>query len=703
MGEVAVLDEPKAKKYDQKYWTNEIAHSNKMLRDWKTKGLKIVARYLDDRPQYSERDSTRLFRLNMFHRNVKTQMAMMYSHLPTIDVARTQQDANDDQARVAGDILERLLNLDVQNKAEDYDTVLKSTLEDRLLPGLGCARVRYEVETEEVTNAEVKDSAGFVVAEAYTETKVVMEDAPIDYYYWQDVKWGWCRGWADMPWLSYRNYLTKEEATVRFGEEKAKSLQYKKQKVGQDEGLGRQEDNSNTNKAEVEEIWCKITKKVYWFSVGCADLLDTKEDPLGLRGFYPSPPFFMANPTTTLYKPTPDYHLAQDLYNEVDVLQTRIAIITEAVKVVGVYDASSEEIQRMFKEGFENDMLPVDNYAMFAEKGGVKGVIDWFPTEEVASVLTHLIAVRDQTLALLQNVTGMADVMQGQLQNQYEGVGQSQIKAQASSAVIQTLQEQFATFVSDLMQIKAEVICKHFDPETIITQSNILYSQNAEEAPQAVELLKQPEMANLRIEIRPESIAMIDYAKLKQERTEFLTAFSTFLQSSAPLIEAKPESLPFLLQMLQWTMSGYKGSNEIEGVLDKMVQQAQQQPQEQEEDPEAAKAQGEVQKIEAKAQADMEVRRNDLEADIKTENTRHMNKMAEMKAQFMVDTKLEQTRGQINALLEQIETQGNLEQTQVSGQVDVERKAAETMMEIEKDVVETANQIKVKNEGSDSQ
>jgi hypothetical protein len=93
-------------------------------------------------------------------------------------------------------------------------------------------------------------------------------------------------------------------------------------------------------------------------------VLDSKADPLKLEGFYPTPPFFLANPTTALYLPTPDYKLAEDLYNEIDKLQERISTITEAVKVVGVYDSSNAEIQTMMNQGVDNKLIPVANWAI---------------------------------------------------------------------------------------------------------------------------------------------------------------------------------------------------------------------------------------------------------------------------------------------------------------------------------------------------
>lgn len=678
--EMTEEEEPRSK---HGFWAKELDASKKMLEDWHKRGTKIIKRYLGE---HVEEESS-VFSLNLFHSNVKTVYDMLYSSLPRVEASRTHVDSADDVARVAAEVAERLINLDIAANGEEYDSVLRAVLQDRLLPGLGCARVRYEVETKEVEVAEVRDMSGFVIQAATTETQIVREDAPVDYYHWQDVLWGWARNWAEVPWLAYRSYLTKKEVAARFGEEKVEDLEYKKQKMADVEDSNESsDDDAPWMKAEIWEIWDKVSGNVYWFSKGAGSLLDSKEDPLQLSGFFPSPPFLIANATTTLYRPTPDFLLAQDLYNEIDELQTRISIITEAVKVVGVYDASSEGIQRMLKEGVENDLIPVNEWAMFAEQGGLKSKIDWLPIMDVVMSLEKLRELRDDTIRLLQMQTGMADIMQGQLASPYEGVGQSQMKAQFGSVRVQALQDQFAKFAGDLLQLKLEVICKHFEPQTIMTQSNMAFSMDAELVPQAVQLLQQPDMAYIRIIVRPETVAMVDYGMLKFERTEFLNALATFMQSAAPMLEKEPDSMPYLLKMLQWTLSGFKGSSEIEGVLDKAIeasiQKAQQAAQNPPPDPEQQKQQGELAKIQEKAKADLQLRQADAQADMMSVQATHQAKMAEIQATHAARSAEIQQNLMANLYKEQVAVQGDIQQTQASAQAEIQKDTVVAQIDI---------------------
>lgn len=674
-----------------KFWAAELKASEKMLRKWHKRGSKIVRRYLDDRGE-NVSDNSDVFRLNLFHSNVKTISDMLYSSLPKIEVSRANADAADDVARVAAEVSERVINLDIAENGQEYDSVLRAVLQDRLLPGLGCARVRYEVETEEVEYGAQYDQMGLLIAEAGTETRVVNEEAPVDYYHWQDVRWGWARSFAELPWVSFRSYLSKSEVRERFGEEFCDDLEWGRQKLSDnaESEWSNPDDDSPWDRAEIWEIWDKITRKVIWFSPGAGRLLDVKEDTLSLKQFFPCPPFLLANPTTALYRPTPDFVLSQDLYNSIDELQTRIDRITTAVRVVGVYDSSATGLQRMLTDGAENELIPVDEWAMFAEGGGLKGKIDWFPLQDVVATLTQLQQIRDEQIQLLQQITGMSDVMQGALSSPYEGVGQSQMKAQFGSVRVQALQDQFAQFASDLLQLKLEIICRHFDPETIAKQSSMQYSADADVVPAAIQLLKQPEQARFRVVVRPETVAMVDYARLKVERTEFLNAMATYMQSAAPLLEQDESMMPYLIKMLQWTMAGFKGSQEIEGVLDKafeaaMQAQQQAQQQEQEPDPEQVKLQGELQKIQAKAEADQQLRQLDSQADQQQVMATHQAKMAEIQTTHQARISEIQQKLQADLYKEQISVQGDLAQIRASTESEMEKDELNTELDLAKE------------------
>ena len=637
--ETTIIDEmaPKGKSPSEwhQHWQKELNASEKRIRIYRRQGVQVVERYLDDRQGNKMGFGDNVMgraTLNLFHKNVSTLMAMLFGSEPQIDVSREHADPDDDVARVAALLYQRILQSHVEPSGEDLATVLKAALQDRLLPGMGTARVRYEMEYK--TELAVNPLTGME-----EEIDVLdYEYACMDYIHWQDVLWGWGRTWKEIPWWGFRNWLTKDEVSKRFGENVANNINYKNQtSTGTDQFVNAQfgDEKDNIQKAEIWEIWNKKDKTVYWFSQGSDLILDVKNDPLQLDNFWPMPRPMVANPTTTMFMPKADFLFAQDLYNEIDVLQNRIEIITNAIKVVGVYDKSAgDSVGRMLKEGMENNLIPVDNWAMFSEKGGLQGVMQWFPVQEIVGVLQTLQGVQASKMEQLYEITGMSDIMRGGNTDQYASGGTQQLKAKMGSIGVQELQDEFARFASDLEALKAEVISKHFSKESIVIQSNAGFLPEADKpkvAP-ALELMKSNDI-RWRVNIRPESIAMVDYAQIKQERTEFLMAMAQFIQSASGAVSAIPGSLPILLELMKWTMAGFKGSEYLEGTLDQAIDMAKKSPQgdkPKEPSPEELrmqieqmklqgaqqKQQGELVKIQTKAQADMQTHQAKIQGEI---------------------------------------------------------------------------------------
>ena len=626
------------------YWQKEMAAAEKRTRKFVKEGNRINHRYLDDnREQTDSQNATSTlsqFRLNLFYTNVSTMQAMLFGTTPKTVVSREHADPDDDIARVAAMLLKRLLDADNYDMDSDFATVLKAALQDRLLPGLGMARVRYE--------ATMKKEPQLDPATGQTEEVQVTDDefCNIDYVHWQDIRWGWGRTWIELPWLAYRSFLTKDEARKRFGEKIAESLTYKLQTPdGEDKSASDDKDLiDNVQKAEIWEIWHKTDKTVFWWSDGVDKVLDMKPDPLKLSTFWPSPKPLTANVTTSLFMPKGDFTMAKDLYNEIDELQSRIALITEALRVVGVYDKNAgAAVGRMLKEAGTNDLIPVDNWAMFAEKGGLKGTIEWFPLQEIAATLQALQAIRGDTIQLLYEITGMSDILRGANTDQYAAEGTQQLKAKFGSIRVQAIQEEFARFASSLESLKAEVISKHYSPRTIIVQSNAAYipSDDVERIPEAVDLIQSPDV-RWRVKIAPESVAMVDYAAIKAERSEFLTAMATYIQSAQAMAKSVPGSLPVMLEMMKWSMAGFKGSDYMEGIMDKAIDQALKMPPPK--DPNDGKAaeqqaasQAELQKIQAKGAADLQLVQAKGQQELQKIQQDFQANMQEMQAKSQAD------------------------------------------------------------------
>lgn len=640
-------------------WTDEFASAKRFIKTWHKQADTSYRRYLDDRASEKSDISDFTTRLNLFNSNITTLQSMLYGRIPKVDVDRRYADQDDDVARVAGEILQRILNTDIEDAGEDYSYVLRSSLGDRLIGGLGTARVRYDFESEKQEVESQWSPTGELVAEGYDDEMVTDEWVDIDYVHWRDLLWSPCRTWKELRWRAYRVYMSRDELIARFGEElgklvplNSKGPQFDKK----DDGKKRDE---MWSQAEVWEIWDKQNKKVFWFVDGFDRILDKKEDFLKLESFFPEPPPMMSNLTTNKYVPKPDFFIAADLYDEIDILETRINLLTAACKVVGVYEKGNDGIQRVLMEGVENQLIPVDNWAAFSEKGGLEGGISWLPIQQIAEVIQILTTKQGEKVNQLYQVTGMADILRGASTMAASATEQA-IKAKFASIRVQALQDEFARFASDLMRLKAEIIGKHYQPYCIAKQSNIMMTPDAQVAEQAIQLIKDPASARWKIVVKPESLAMVDYAQLKQDRTEYINALAVFMQSAAPLIEQSKGATGPLMELLKWGLAGFKGSNEIEGVIDRAISDFQKEQQanagQQKPDPEMIKAQAEIQKIQMKGQMDaqemqmnMQLKQQEHQQAMELQQQKYQLEMAKIRMEMIAEFRKEKQQAESSA------------------------------------------------------
>lgn len=599
-------------------------------------------------------------KLNIFNSNIIVLTSMLYGRMPKVEVSRRFADSDDDVSRVAGLILTRMLNNDIEVAGEDMMSTFRNALQDRLLPGLGTARVRYEFSEEETETDEIGEDGNPVLDENGDPTKKVEsvindEWTDISYWNWLDLLFSPARTHAEIRWKAYRNYFGRREFKKEFPDTDLKDIPF------ESKGPMYRVERSDSDKpaapqTEVWEIWDKTTKKVFWFNENGTKILRVKDDFLKLEGFFQEPPPMVANVTTQNYLPKSDYDIAKDLYQAINVLETRINLLTEACKLVGVYNKASGEIKRIFNEGVENDLIPVDDWAAFSERGGLEGNIIWLPIKEVAEVINILTVKQEQKIQQLQQITGMSDVMRGAQTEARKTAAATKLEATFGSVRMEALQNEFARWVTDCQNLKVEIICKHYQPYCILQQSNILLTPDAPYAEQAVQLIKDYDSSRWRIVVRPESLAIADYAQLKQDRSEFLMGLAQFMQSAAPLLELSPNALPTLLKLLKWYLAGFRGSAEAEGILDAAIAGFEKNPPKNDKpDPAVEKAkmeakmaqeehaakmqqsQLEFQQSQREAQQKFELSMQEIRADMERQREEHRLEMTALRAKLDAD------------------------------------------------------------------
>lgn len=545
-------------------WPERIKAFDRFSQAYHDRGQKIERRYEDHRDNLAASGGRKV---NLFYSNVTVIKESLYNSLPKPSVSRLHKGEWDNEpSRVAATIMSRGLTYEIAC-APDFDAAIKASILDRLVPGIGTLWVN------------------FVPPEADAP-----ESLTVDMVYWRDFMYEPQRAWELVTWAGRRLTMNRDEAVARWGQSAISSV------------AQRTNGNSDTTEEAIKEgkvyvfqMWDKNTKQVHHMTPE-GFILDTVDDPYNLRGFFPCPKPLIAAPPTRQFLPLADYYMAQDQYMELDVLYARINLIIEAIKVAGVYDASVPEISRML-QGAENKLIPVDNWAMFSDKGGAKGVIDWFPTEQVASVLQHLVSTFEFIKTQLFEVSGMADIIRGST-NQYETAAAQQIKAQFASVRMNGLQRDIAIYVRDTVRIMGELMCQLYSDEKLSLVTGKLPEADQQFVQPALEILRNDYLSHYNVSIEADSLTQADWGLQQEQRMTYMQSLSQFLTGALPTAQANPGIAPLLIQMIKFASVGFKGSSELEGTLDSVLDglaQASQQPAEEKPDPEMQKMQMEMQ------------------------------------------------------------------------------------------------------------
>lgn len=583
-------------------WLSELQLAKREDEKWVKRGKKIVRRYRDERQGWSDANK----KYNILWANIQTMLPALYGKTPKADVQRRYKD-QDPVGRTAAQIMERALQYEIDHYG-DFDAALKSAVLDRLLPGRGTVWVRFETKEQAIPEQIEEEQEMQAKAMGMPEPEEYeYEYTRVDYVFWEDFRYSPARCWDEVTWVARRVYMSRDEGMERFGEQ-FKDVPLTNEPIGLDE-LKKQGINNldieGMKKAVVWEIWHKPSESVIWVAEGWQSILDKREDPYGLDCFWPCPRPLFATQTTDTLVPVPDYALYQDQAEELDKVTQRIAMLVEAVKVVGVYDASMTGVQRMLSEGVNNTMIPVDNWAAFAEKGGVKGTIDWLPLDMVLMALRECYAAREQTKQVIYEITGLSDIIRGASMASETATAQ-QIKSQYASLRLRRLQTDVAQFASEILRIKAQIMCDLYRPETLVQMSGIMGTMDAQYAEQAIQLLKSEPSRGFRIEVASDSLVEMDEISEKQSRMEFLQAAGSFLQQAMPAAQQAPEMAPLLGEMLLYGIRSFKGARAIEAAFDTAVAKMSQpkEPQPPQPNPEEIRAQAEMQKQQLQMQAD---------------------------------------------------------------------------------------------------
>jgi len=585
-------------------WMTELTAAEKETDKWRRKARKIVKEFRAERMEVSGVDPSMERRYNLFSANINILSTALLNQTPQATVNREFKDPQDDIGRIACYIMERAITSHNNRNYSSYN-ILKQVTQDMLVPGLGLSWHTYEAEIERKKEEPTDEQLAVdPQAEAMEYDEVVSEKIIDEYVYWEDLLWSPARTYEEIRWIARKTYMTRDELVKRWGKKKGKDIPLDYTPKKNDVRVETQ--NNVFQQAIIYEIWDKSSESVIWMSKHQDTIIEEKADFLELDDFFPCPRFLVSTVSNGQYIPIPDYHYAADQYRELNEINTRISLLVKATRVAGVYDKSAGQVQALLNNAAENTLVPVDQWAAFAEKGGIKGAIDWVPLDQIVATLEQLLKNREDVKGQVYEITGMSDIIRGQSKAS-ETLGAQKIKTQYASMRIQDRQKNVVEYSSSVFDLQAQLMRKHMDINEIAKLAQVDFmNEDPQALQQALQLIKTPEFV-LRARVESDTLSDIDFQAEKQDRMEYMMTITNYLKETVPMIQNDALLGPFLMQLLQFSLAGFKIGKKFEGELDRtfnQIQQKLQNPQPPQPTPEQQKVQGQLQIMQQKAQVD---------------------------------------------------------------------------------------------------
>lgn len=647
--EVELIELEQADEKTQRaYWLREIDASLEHFSRWRKMGKAVEQRY---RAQESEeaaqldfvQGSDRQVKgFNILYSNTETMRGAIYANPPKPVVER-RFPGDDKIAQIACEVLERALVFTADD--QDLHAVMKEGRMDYLLPGRFGARVFYEIDTDEeldgfdgedagnkstgVANPKTAAIAGAKAMQEQVQPPQILDQrvafarTPIDDYL-ESVD----KGWKTTRWTGYRSLMSRKALIKRFGKEKALKTQLSTSLLPKDDKneneieRGLEMISATWKRAVVWEIWDKARRMVWWVSEGYEGILDCIDDPLGLRNFFPSPKPAMAVASNETKVPLPLFWLYQDQAAEVDRLTQRIYSIVDAIRANGLFAGEhKDELRKLFTAN--NELIGIEDFQALMDKGGLAKLIEWLPIREMSEVVRTLYEAREQAKAELFEISGMADIIRG-ASDPRETLGAQKIKGQFATIRLEDHQENMVRMAHDLLELAAEIICEHYEPETLARITNIKLPRNKEELqiealrlevttmqqmqaamqdPQAMqqdpaamqqqieqaqaqlqeqisEIMAQPtwddvigilrsdELRRYVVRVETDSTIKVDQERERQERIEAIRAAAEVISVFGPMVQAGAMPFDLFKGLVLFLVRGMPGAREIEAMLD---------------------------------------------------------------------------------------------------------------------------------------
>lgn len=347
-----------------------------------------------------------------------------YAKTPKAKVRR-RFGVEDPMALTMSLIAERL----VASGMEDcgFDWAMKAVRGDYIHAAKATAQYVYDAKTQKVVDPETQQEIEQVVEDTQ---KIMLCPLPFDeVLHTPDAKTP-----LEITEMAYKFCLEKSEAIEMFGK---KDLPWKGSKGPSEDSAYSDDEDEKTPKVgsylEGWECWCSKTRKVYWVCEEYAEgILLVKDDPLGLRGFFPSPKFILQNnPRKNLY-PTPNWVHLEATANQLNVLYRRVFRLVDSIRRRALVYGASPELIRALNSLEGEEFISAGALTEILEKGGLDSLIAWVPVQELVQALQESVTIEEHFKNLFYEWFGVPDILRG-VSDPGETAAAQEIKGEAAN------------------------------------------------------------------------------------------------------------------------------------------------------------------------------------------------------------------------------------------------------------------------------
>jgi len=448
---LADINEEKSQTKDSKYYLDKLEGAYNREQVWLNKARDYHRRYINSR------DSGRLpvqtvginqhGRYNIFYSNTEVLKSAILPNIPSLLIEKRFATG-----QLPDEVRKRFFSTvsDVMQKAVAYNVEGESVRKeidrfkyDYLITGRGVLWCSF---TADVKGDKPKGE------------RVVIEHVNFD-----DFRMTPCKRWSEVWWVARRRTYTKDSLTKRFGD-KAKDVEftYKERDL-----LENSPNVDIENQAEVWEIWDKETKKVHFVTTGYEEeFLDTKDDPYGLDGFFPTPEPLRSIPSNLDLVPVPELDLYIRECEDLAVCSLRIARLIRSIRARAFYPAQFGDIMAGLNKANDSEYIGVDLTPEINEFKGMENIIYYDPIEVKQKVSTGLYQQQKNLIDNIYEITGISDVMRNAPHPNETATATIQ-KSKFGTLRIQGRQDALNGYIKEIYGITSEIISSLSTAETL--------------------------------------------------------------------------------------------------------------------------------------------------------------------------------------------------------------------------------------------